>query len=287
MIKSMTGYGSGSSESIDYTLSLEIRAVNGRFFEAKVRLPRSASSFEHFVKKRVKEVCRRGNISVLVGIDLNSGENGNVQFDRDAFENYRSILATIEEDYGARLDIDKVIDMRDLLQPKQDIEFDPELLKTVLEKALSQLDEMRSAEGFFLRDDLSARTTALRNYLSEIEENWKQMSSEIRKEFESKITKLLDGAEIEEVRIIQEAAILAEKLDVTEECVRCRSHLDQFEALLDSNEPVGKRMNFLLQEINRETNTIGSKSNHLGIIQKVVDMKDEVEKIKEQVQNVL
>ena len=247
MIKSMTGYGSGSSESIDYTLSLEIRAVNGRFFEAKVRLPRSASSFEHFVKKRVKEVCRRGNISVLVGIDLNSGENGNVQFDRDAFENYRSILATIEEDYGARLDIDKVIDMRDLLQPKQDIEFDPELLKTVLEKALSQLDEMRSAEGFFLRDDLSARTTALRNYLSEIEENWKQMSSEIRKEFESKITKLLDGAEIEEVRIIQEAAILAEKLDVTEECVRCRSHLDQFEALLDSNEPVGKRMNFLLQ----------------------------------------
>jgi uncharacterized protein (TIGR00255 family) len=113
------------------------------------------------------------------------------------------------------------------------------------------------------------------------------MTSVIRKEYESKITKLLDEGVIEEHRVIQEAAVLAEKLDVTEECVRCRSHLDQFDALIELDEPVGKRMNFLLQEINRETNTIGSKSSHLGITQKVVDMKDEVEKIKEQVQNVL
>ena len=287
MIKSMTGYGSGSFEAVDYTLSLEIRAVNGRFFEAKVRLPRTASSLEHYIKKRVKEVCQRGNISVLVGIERNSGENGAVNFDRNAFDTYRSILATIEKEYGTRLDIDKVIDIRDILQTKQDVEFDPELLKNELENALGQLDEMRTAEGSVLAEDLSARTAALRSYLSEIEESWNQMTSVIRKEYESKITKLLDEGVIEEHRVIQEAAVLAEKLDVTEECVRCRSHLDQFDALIKLDEPVGKRMNFLLQEINRETNTIGSKSSHLGITQKVVDMKDEVEKIKEQVQNVL
>jgi len=287
MIKSMTGYGSGTAESVDYTLSLEIRAVNGRFFEAKIRLPRTAASLEHPIRKRVKEVSRRGNISVMVDVERVAGENGSAQLDRETFENYRSILASIEEEYGERLDIDRVIDIRDLLQTEQDVELDSEDVMSALEKALNQLEEMRSAEGSVIAKDLSTRLDTLRKYLAVIEDHWKKMAAEIRGEYRSKIAQLMEGVEAEETRVVQEAAILAEKLDITEECVRCRSHLDQFEAMLDSDESVGKRLNFLLQEINRETNTIGAKSNHLEITQKVVDMKDEVEKLKEQIQNIL
>ncbi len=287
MIKSMTGYGSGTAESVDYTLSLEIRAVNGRFFEVKIRLPRTAASLEHPIRKRVKEVSRRGNISVMVDVERVAGENGSAQLDRETFENYRSILASIEEEYGERLYIDRVIDIRDLLQTEQDVELDSEDVMSALEKALNQLEEMRSAEGSVIAIDLSTRLDALRKYLTVIEDHWEKMAAEIRGEYGSKIAQLMEGVEAEEARVVQEAAILAEKLDITEECVRCRSHLDQFETLLDSEEPVGKRLNFLLQEINRETNTIGAKSNHLEITQKVIDMKDEVEKLKEQIQNVL
>ncbi|MFQ6606945.1 MAG: YicC/YloC family endoribonuclease [Fidelibacterota bacterium] len=283
----MTGFGSGSLESIDHRLFIEVRAVNGRFFEAKIRLPRTAVSLEHLIRKKVKEICQRGHFSVLVEIERNVGENGSTLFDREKFENYRSILAAIKEEYGESLDIDQVITINDLLQHQKKFEVSTDDLMRILVDALEQLDKMRAAEGMILAEDMQARTQKLSSYLKEIEDYWGKRSSLIREEYESKIAQIAGEVNTESSRIIQEAAILAEKLDITEECVRCQSHLDQFASLLESEDPVGKRMNFLLQEINREINTVGAKSNQLEVIQRVVDMKDEVEKLKEQVQNVL
>ncbi|MCH7732183.1 MAG: YicC family protein [Candidatus Marinimicrobia bacterium] len=288
MIRSMTGFGTGYKSTEGVSLAVEISSLNSRFLDIRIKLPFNSNSLERVIKQRVKEKCQRGKISVTVSFeyDMNSGNNSNI-FDRKKFEAYTLILSTLEKDYDQKINLADVIDLKEFILLDSPEEIDPEFVMQVFDKALMDFIVMTEQEGEMLKNDISQRLDKLTDILSPLEQVCQDSKPEIFKEYRTKIKELLNNIAIDDSRILQETAILAEKADVSEECVRMRSHLKQFNGLLSENKPVGKRLNFLLQEMYREVNTIGSKNNKLKIIRMVIDMKDEIEKIKEQVQNIL
>lgn len=288
MIRSMTGFGTGYKSTESVSLAVEISSLNSRFLDIKIKLPFNSNSLERVIRQRVKEKCQRGKISVTVSLeyDMNSGNNSNI-FDRKKFEAYSSILSTLENEYDQKINLADVIDLNEFILLDSPKEIDPEIVMQVFDKALMDFIVMTEQEGEMLNIDISQRLDKLMDILSPLEQVCRDSKPEIFKEYQTKIKELLNNIAIDDSRILQETAILAEKVDVSEECVRMKSHLKQFSGLLSENKPVGKRMNFLLQEMYREVNTIGSKNNKIKIIRMVIDMKDEIEKIKEQVQNIL
>jgi|TARA_B100000315_G_C14587361_1_gene593778 uncharacterized protein (TIGR00255 family) len=288
MIKSMTGFGSGMAECDHVMVSAEIRALNSRYLEFNIKLPHYLSTFEGKVQKCVKEVCQRGQITIIFSIEVNSSQaNGKVKFDRDKYETYENILQTINQDYGKEINIADVLNLDSLLMSRKKPEVTEKLILDSVNQALTQLIKMRNDEGKAISKDLKKRIKSLSASLGRIEKLHKQSSQNIFTEYRSKIVSLMENHKVEESRILQEAAVLSEKMDIIEECVRCRSHMQQLASALDENEPVGKKMNFILQEIYREINTISSKTSQLKITEDVIKMKDEVEKIREQVQNII
>lgn len=288
MIRSMTGFGTGYKSTESVSLAVEISSLNSRFLDIRIKLPFNSNSLKRVIRQRVKEKCERGKISVTVSFeyDMDSGNNSNI-FDRKKFEAYSSILSTLEKDYDQKVNLADVIDLNEFILLDSPKEIDPEIVMQVFDKALMDFIVMTEQEGEMLNIDISQRLDKLMDILSPLEQVCRDSKPEIFKEYQTKIKELLNNIAIDDSRILQETAILAEKVDVSEECVRMKSHLKQFSGLLSENKPVGKRMNFLLQEMYREVNTIGSKNNKIKIIRMVIDMKDEIEKIKEQVQNIL
>ena len=288
MIRSMTGFGSASHAVQGVVVSAEVRSLNNRFLDSRFRLPKQLESMEEKMNRRVRESCDRGRITVTVSLEPSSrSSNGVLELDRERFESYKNLTDNINKDYGCQIPITKVVDFRELLIAHESVDLEEALVLEVFDEALAQLREMQFVEGEVLAGDIEKRLIRMESLLKEISHTTAENAEKLRQKFREKIYSMLDGTDIDESRVVMEAAVLSEKADVTEECVRCASLLEQIGELVAGDEPAGKRLNFLLQEVVREINTIGSKTGDLTIINRVVDLKEESEKIKEQVQNIL
>jgi len=291
MVKSMTGYGGAKSAEGAYRLSVELKSVNNRYLDTSVRLPRSFMYAEEAVKSAVQAHVSRGKVDVFISFDLISAENAAVTVNEALAAEYKAAIESIGEKLGldagiSAYQIAKLPDV--LLLDKKELEKDEaqkELLK-VLEQALSDFDAMRAREGGKLYDDISSRLKALEAYVSFIEERSPQTVEEYRDRLTKKMQDILESKQIDESRILTEAAIYADHIATDEETVRLRSHIDQMRGMLSGEAPAGRKLDFIVQELNRETNTVGSKCNSSDITRTVLEMKSEIEKIREQVQNI-
>ncbi|UCF78481.1 MAG: YicC family protein [Candidatus Eiseniibacteriota bacterium] len=290
MVRSMTGFGRSEVEHEGTLLVTEIRSVNHRFCEISVRLPKWLVHLEPAVRSLVQARILRGKVSVAVTWNGESGE-GILELDTDVADRYFRMLKELKERYGlaGEIELGTLAAFPDLFTPDR-VAVEEEKSKGLIQKcvtgALDSVLAMKMAEGESLEADLRGRVEGLLKHIDVIEKRAPARVSEARENLRSRLSGLLEGAEIPEERLALEVVILADKLDCSEECVRLRAHVRQFMDLLGSPEPSGRKLNFLLQEMNREANTLGSKAADVEIVNEVVVIKDELEKLREQVQNV-
>lgn len=286
MIKSMTGFGVGSYLDDNLAFDIEIRSLNSKFFELKLRGFSLDGDEEIKFRKFIKEKIVRGSINIVIKVNGEEDQNDFV-FNKRKVDAIQNILNDIHIHYGQRLGLGDIISSNDLIKSKKpDINLSKILFST-LEKSLKELDEMRIKEGKLIYEDISDRIKKLKNMLENISQISENFSSEKHEVLVNKVQKLINSSNIDENRLIQEVAYFVEKSDITEEIVRCKSHINQLESYLKLDDSVGKRITFVIQEILREVNTIGSKSNQTGLIKEVVEIKDQLEKIREQSHNIL
>ena len=288
MISSMTGFGEASKIVNEITVSVDIRSLNSRFLDPRFRLPKQIESLEEKINKKVREYCKRGRITVSISLEKSNNKLKNkLELDEIRFEKYKNLIESINSQYNYNLQLTDLVDVRDLLVSQQTADLSDAEVLSVLDKALYNLNDMRSIEGKSLAIDMNIRIKNMKKILKKIRRITEKNSSKLKNQYQKKIKSMMEGTSIDDSKIAMEAVVLAEKADVTEECVRCESHLDQITDLVSNHDVVGKRLNFLLQEVLREINTIGSKSPDLNTINNVVDLKEETEKVKEQAQNIL
>ena len=286
MIKSMTGFGRGSAGKGPNKIDVEIRTVNSRFLETKIRGFNLDPILEIKVRNTLETSLQRGNVQVR--FELKSGQDSQqLSFNRKRFEILQDVVKKIHVEYGQRMNLSDIISTNDLLSADEPENLKPEIILKAVELALNQVNEMREKEGHQIQTDILNRMELLQTRIDEVGEISGKFSLEKQVQMREKISELLDGEALDETRLIQEVAFLAERADVTEEIVRCKSHFTQLSSYMNQEEPVGKRINFLIQEIGREVNTIGSKSPQPAVTNHVIEIKGELEKIREQVQNIL
>ena len=291
MILSMTGYGRAVEAFGTREITVELRSVNNRYLDCTVKLPRGWSYAEDEVKKKVKEAITRGKVDVFVTIRSLEGEEAAVTLNRAVVESYLSALKSVAADYGVRddLSLSAIASLPDVFSlERKEPDEDEALgqLLTVVEAALKKFTDMRAAEGRALEADLRSRAVTVLELVGLVEQRSPVTLEQYRTRLTEKMREVLSSTTIDEGRILQEAAIYADKIAVDEETVRLRSHFDQMDKMLTAGGPVGRKLDFLLQEMNREANTIGSKGNDLEQARNVVAIKAELEKIREQVQNI-
>ena len=282
----MTGFGRASVGRGQNKIDAEIRSVNSRFLEIKFRGISLEPSVEHEIKRIMEEFVQRGNIQVHLE-SKNSLDGQRMNFNKERFELVQDILKNIHVSYGQRLSLSDIISTNDLLKIKEETNINSNSIIKAVKNALDQLCEMQEQEGKQIHKDILKRLKTLKTKLSNTENLSGKYGTEKQNQLRNKVSELLKGEQIEETRLIQEVAYYADRADITEEIVRCKSHFDQLVNYIDLEEPVGKRISFLLQEIGREINTIGSKSPQTDVTLEVVEMKGEIEKIREQAQNIL
>ena len=288
MISSMTGFGEASKIVNEITVIVDIRSLNSRFLDPRFRLPKQIESLEEKINKKVREYCKRGRITVSISLEQSNNKLKNkLELDEIRFEKYKNLIESINSQYNYNLQLTDLVDVRDLLVSQQTADLSDIEVLSVLDEALYKLNDMRSIEGKSLAIDMNIRIKNMKKILKKIRRITEKTSSKLKNQYQKKIKSMMEGTSIDDSKIAMEAVVLAEKADVTEECVRCESHLDQIADLVSNHDVVGKRLNFLLQEVLREINTIGSKSPDLNTINNVVDLKEETEKVKEQAQNIL
>ena len=291
MIKSMTGYGCSSGTSGKLEITVELKSVNNRFLDCSFRMPRIYTSFEDKLKAVVQRHISRGKVDVFITDDCSKADNVNISVNESTAEAYVRAITELSEKYGLKNDLTalSLSKLPDVLTV-ENIEADEEMLCadmcSILENAMNDFDSMRSREGEKLYNDFKNRLSELLRLTSRVEERSPKTVAEYRAKLEARMAEILQNTSIDEARILTEAALFADKVAVDEETVRLRSHVSQLDTMLRSNEPVGRKLDFLVQELNREANTIGSKGNDTEIARIVVDLKAEIEKIREQVQNV-
>jgi len=286
MIKSMTGFGRGSAGKDLNKIDVEIRTVNSRFLETKIRGFNLDPILELKVRNTLETSLQRGNVQVR--FELNSGQDSQkLSFNRKRFEILQDVIKKIHVDYGQRMNLSEIVSTNDLLSADEPENLKPGIILKAVELALNQVNEMREKEGHQIQTDILNRMELLQTRIDEVGEISGKFSLEKQVQMREKISELLDGEALDETRLIQEVAFLSERADVTEEIVRCKSHFTQLSSYMNQEEPVGKRINFLIQEIGREVNTIGSKSPQPAVTNHVIEIKGELEKIREQVQNIL
>ena len=285
MIKSMTGFGVGTISTGSDKYNIEIKSVNARFLDIKFKGIQLDLLVEDEIRNLIKNKLHRGTIYIRIESDIKN--NNKVIFDQEKYELLKAILRDINVKYGQPLNISDIISSNDLLKLNEPKAPNKKLIIENVEIALKQLDEMRKTEGAKILEDIMTRINKITTTLGFLSKKINSYKIEKHNTLKTKIEDLLSDQELDESRLIQEVAYFSEKMDVTEEIVRCNSHFTQLLSYLEVNEPVGKRINFLLQEIGREINTIGSKSPLPKITSKIVEIKNELEKIKEQLQNIL
>ena len=291
MIKSMTGYGRAVETVNGREFTVELRSVNNRYLDCSVRLPRILSFAEDAVKQAVKASVTRGKVDVFISVRSESGDEVQVSLNKGVVEGYLAAMRQLVTDYGVHDDISvstlsRMSDVFILEKPQVDEEQLLQDLLSVLEKAISGYDAMRCTEGQALDRDLRSRGETILSLVSKVEEGNGKTVADYRARLEAKLREVLENTAIDESRILTEAAIFADKVAVDEETVRLRSHLKQMNDMLTAGGAMGRKLDFLLQEMNREANTIGSKCTDVNLARIVVDIKAELEKIREQTQNI-
>ena len=291
MIKSMTGYGRAVETVNGREFTVELRSVNNRYLDCAVRLPRILSFAEDAVKQAVKNSVSRGKVDVFISVHSEGGEEVSVSLNKSVLEGYLTAMRQMVTDYGITDDISvsvasRLPDVFTVEKPELDEEQLLSDLMTVVHKALEGYDAMRCAEGAALDKDLRSRGQTILELVSKVEAGNGKTVEDYRTRLENKLREVLENTAIDESRILTEAAIFADKVAVDEETVRLRSHLEQMNNMLTTGGAVGRKLDFLLQEMNRESNTIGSKCTDVELARIVVDIKAELEKIREQTQNI-
>jgi len=291
MLKSMTGFGRSEGNTALGKVFVETRSVNHRFCDISLKLPKRLGPFEMRIKEMIKSEASRGRIDVFLKLDT-TGE-GKVQFDVDLSlaEQYYRALQTLKERFNlpGEITLDFLAGAKDLITAKEEVDdVEPywQEIAPIVRQSLKSMDGMKRSEGGVLAKDIQSRLEHIRRELGAIKERFPASLEAYRGRLHDKLQSLLGGLEVDPVRFQQEIAFLAERTDITEETVRAESHFVQFMAVLQGEDPVGRKLDFLLQEIYREVNTISSKANDAEISQRVVEMKSELEKIREQVQNI-
>ena len=291
MIRSMTGYGRAVQTIDGREITVELRSVNNRYLDCTVKLPRMFSFAEDSVKNRVKAAVSRGKVDVYIGVNAAQAADVQVAVNRPVLESYLAALRQIESEYGVRDDVTvmSLARLPDVFSVEKTEEDEQKLTQDILnvaEEAIARYNTMRETEGAALEADLRGRAATILERVALVEARSPVTVAEYRERLRQKMQEVLQNTAIDEGRILQEAAIYADRIAVDEETVRLRSHLAQLGDMLTKGGAIGRKLDFLLQELNRETNTIGSKCNDLELSNIVVDMKAELEKIREQTQNI-
>ena len=291
MIKSMTGYGRAREVRNLRDITVELRSVNNRYLDCTVKMPRIYSFAEDAVRQCVQRVISRGKVDVFVTVDASAADVAKVTVNRELAAQYAAAMAELAEVCGGRNGVTpeqlaRFPDVLTVTKADEDLETVSADLCAVTEQALAAYNVMRAAEGQKLAEDIGSRLDNIEAYTAQVERRSPETVAEYRAKLTARMEEVLKGTGIDPQRILQEAAIYADKVAVDEETVRLRSHVSQLRTMLESDEPMGRKMDFLIQEINRESNTIASKCCDVTIAQTAVNLKAEVEKMREQVQNV-
>jgi len=290
MVKSMTGYGRGITSENGCEMSVEIKSVNHRYLDLSVRLPRNLSFLEDEIRKTVQGHVARGRVEIYVTYQNNADQSKEITVDYPLLDAYLRAYRLIAERTDMKDDItlsflSNIPDVLIVSQKEEDSELLKEMAVKAVKQALDELLNMRIMEGKKLLEDVLARVEYIGAMVDKIEERAPLVVQEYREKLRSRISELLQGSEMDENRFNMEVAFFADRSNITEEIVRLRSHIDQLKRSFDLSQPIGRKLDFIIQEMNREINTIGSKASDLDIINTVVDVKSEIEKIREQVQN--
>ena len=291
LIKSMTGYGRAVETVNGREFTVELRSVNNRYLDCNVKLPRSLSFAEEAVKQAVKATISRGKVDVFISVRSEGGEEVKVSLNSAVLEGYLAAMRQMVTDYGVADDISvsavsRLPEVFTVERPEVDEDQLKADLLSVVAKAIEGYDAMRRTEGVALENDLRSRGQTILDLVAQVEQGNAQTVVDYRTRLENKLQEVLANTSIDESRILTEAAIFADKVAVDEETVRLRSHLQQMNTMLSGGGAVGRKLDFLLQEMNREANTIGSKCTDVRLARIVVDIKAELEKIREQTQNI-
>ena len=291
LIKSMTGYGRAVETVNGREFTVELRSVNNRYLDCSVRLPRILSFGEDAIKQAVKASISRGKVDVFITVHSEAGDEVQVSLNKNILEGYLAAMQQMVDEFGVKDDISvsalsRMPEMFTVEKPQVDEEQLLNDLMGVVKQALENYDAMRCAEGEALDKDLRSRGETILALVSQVEQGNAQTVVDYRTRLENKLREVLENTAIDDSRILTEAAIFADKVAVDEETVRLRSHLKQMNTMLDGGGAVGRKLDFLLQEMNREANTIGSKCTDVNLARIVVDIKAELEKIREQTQNI-
>ena len=287
----MTGYGRARATRNLRDITVEVRSFNNRYLDCTVKMPRMYAFAEDAVKARVQKAVSRGKVDVFISVDASAADVAKVNVNTALAAQYAEALKALAAVCGAeeRVTPEQLARFPDVLtvtKADEDLETVSADLCAVLDEALASYNAMRAVEGEKLAEDIGGRLSAIEGMTAQVEERSPETVREYREKLTAKMREVLQSTTIDEQRILQEAAIYADKIAVDEETVRLRSHVSQLRGMLASDQPMGRKMDFLIQELNRESNTIGSKCSNLDIARIVVDLKGEVEKIREQVQNI-
>ncbi|MCD8322830.1 MAG: YicC family protein [Oscillospiraceae bacterium] len=291
MINSMTGYGGAKGEVESIAVSAELKSVNNRYLDVSVRLPKSCLFAEEAVRAAVGEHISRGKVDVFISVDTSAAQEVSIQVNQPLAAAYVKAVGSLAEQYGLPTDLSALSLSRFpevLTAEKSDTDQDSisKAILSVLSQALEGFDAMRAREGAKLYEDLTQKLSRLEDMVAAVERRSPETVTEYREKLLSRMQEVLADAAVDEARILQEAAIYADKVAVDEETVRLQSHIAQFRLLLEGGSPVGRKLDFLIQEMNREVNTTGSKCVDSTIAKTVIDMKAELEKMREQIQNI-
>lgn len=290
-IKSMTGYGSAKGSCAGMNIGIEIRSVNNRYLDCSVRLPRNFLFAEDAIKSRVQAFISRGKVDVFVSVENDGTDEVTVRVNEPLARSYAEAVHTVSDKLGlsesiSAYDICRLPDV--LSVEKQDLDTDAltTAFTEITDAALREHDRMRTREGQKLSDDISGRLETVEAYVGDVEKRSPETVAQYREKLYRKMCEVLESTAVDEQRILLEAGIFADKVAVDEETVRLRSHVSQMRGMLKTGSPIGRKMDFLTQEFNRESNTIGSKCSDPEITKVVIELKSEIEKIREQVQNI-
>ena len=291
MIKSMTGYGSAKGTVEGIEVCVELKSVNNKFLDTSVRLPRSFLFTEETIKSAVMAHITRGKVDVFVTVDTSMADDMVVKVNEPLLKGYIAALKQIAKDNDLPNDItamsvSRFPDVLNVEKKELDAEAVAAGIRNIAEQALCDFDAMRIREGAKLKEDVLSKLETIEKLVGIIEVESPKTVDEYREKLRQKLLEVLGTSGIDETRIVTEAAIFADKVAVDEETVRLRSHMAQLRTMLDGGSPIGRKIDFLLQEFNREANTIGSKGQNADIAHVVVDLKSEIEKIREQIQNI-
>ena len=291
MIKSMTGYGSAKGCCDGLEIGIELKSVNNRYLDCSVRLPRNFLFAEDAIKSKVQEHISRGKIDVFVTVTGTGTDDVLVKVNEGLAKGYLEAITAVGDTFGidgtvTALALSRMPDVLTVEKKDMDADAITAAITEIAEQALTEFDAMRAREGQKLSDDIAGRLLTIENYVSIVETRSPETVREYREKLYRKMCEVLENTAVDEQRILLEAGIFADKVAVDEETVRLRSHVAQLRDMIAAGSPIGRKMDFLVQEFNRESNTIGSKCNDSEITKVVIELKSEIEKIREQIQNI-